>query len=121
MDGLEMASSAVRVFVSIALVSAAAPAWTQQAPTKLRPPAAFSSIADPRERSRALFHEAGKVIQHPRCINCHPAGDHPLQGDDSHPHFPAARGPDDMGAPGGYCTACHFQTNVTVLAAPHIS
>ena len=23
-------------------------------------------------RSIALFREAGKVLQHPRCLNCHP-------------------------------------------------
>ena len=35
-----------------------------------------------------MFEEAGKVIQHPRCVNCHPAGDGPLQGMDMHPHQP---------------------------------
>ena len=117
-----MASSTVRILASIALIQAAAPAQAQENPIELRPPAAFSSIADLHERSVALFREAGKVLQHPRCINCHPAGDHPLQGDDRHAHFPAAaRGSEDMGAPGGYCTACHLDTNVTPLAAPHTS
>src|SRR5216684_4630574 len=107
---------------SVVLIGAATAAHAQQPPTELRPPAAFSSIADPHERSVALFREAGKVIQHPRCINCHPAGDHPLQGEDRHPHFPAAvRGPEDMGAPGNYCTACHHDANVTPLAAPRTS
>ncbi len=26
-----------------------------------------------------------------------------------------------MGPPGGYCTACHHDANVTMLAAPHAS
>ena len=30
-----------------------------------------------RARSVALFEEAGKVLQHPRCVNCHPVGDRP--------------------------------------------
>ena len=30
-----------------------------------------------RARSVALFEEAGKVMQHPRCVNCHPRGDRP--------------------------------------------
>ena len=112
----------VWISVAIVLIHAAAPASAQQNPAELRPPAAFSSIGNPHERSLALFREAGKVIQHPRCVNCHPAGDHPLQGEDRRAHFPAAvRGPEDMGAPGGYCTACHFETNVTVQAAPHTS
>jgi hypothetical protein len=36
--------------------------------------------------SKAAFKEAYKVLMHPRCMNCHPMGDAPLQGDDSHPH-----------------------------------
>src|SRR6476620_9278392 len=40
----------------------------------LRSPADFASIANPAERARALFTEAGRVLQHPRCINCHPGG-----------------------------------------------
>src|SRR5438874_644613 len=90
----------------IVLLQADSTALAQQASSELRPPSAFS-FQDARERSVALFREAGKVIQHPRCINCHPAGDRPLQGEDRHLHFPAAvRGPEDMGVPGGYCTAC---------------
>src|SRR5437763_6352689 len=106
----------------IVLVDAIVAAQTEQAATELRPASSFASIQDRRERSIALFGEAGKVIQHPRCINCHPAGDHPLQGNDEHPHVPAvARGPEDMGAPGAYCTACHREDNVTLLASPHTS
>jgi hypothetical protein len=40
---------------------------------ELRPASSFGSIADQRARSIALFEEAGKVLQHPRCVNCHPA------------------------------------------------
>ncbi len=36
--------------------------------------------------ARAAFLAAAPVFTHPRCQNCHPAGDAPLQGDDSHPH-----------------------------------
>jgi hypothetical protein len=56
----------------------------------LRPPSAFSGIGDRAARSRALFAEAAKVITSPRCMNCHPAGDHPTQGNDEHVHQPAA-------------------------------
>ena len=54
----------------------------------LKPAADFSTIGDNKERAIALFAEAGKVIQSPRCLNCHPANDRPLQGDDGHPHQP---------------------------------
>ena len=61
---------------------------------KLKPPEDFAQIADQKERSLALFNEAAKVITHPRCVNCHPAGDRPLQGEDGHPHLPlVVRGP----------------------------
>jgi hypothetical protein len=54
----------------------------------LRPPSAFSDIADRAARSRALFAEVAKVITSPRCMNCHPAGDNPSQGDNE--QFPSA-------------------------------
>src|ERR1700733_1792945 len=41
----------------------------------------FSSISDPAARSAAYFTELGKVLTNPRCLNCHPAGDRPRQGD----------------------------------------
>lgn len=85
----------------------------------LQPPSSFDSIADPAERSRAYFVEAGKVILHPRCLNCHPNGDRPTQGSDMHPHLPlVVRGPDDKGAPGMRCTACHHAANVEPAGFP---
>src|SRR5687768_14998959 len=57
----------------------------------LKPPNAFANIAQPGERSVALFVEAGKVLLHPRCVNCHPAGDRPLQGDAGALHEPGVR------------------------------
>jgi hypothetical protein len=78
----------------------------------LRPVTAFSAISDQRERSVALFTEAGKVIMHPRCMNCHPRGDRPTQGEDSHPHQPlVVRGDFGLGAPGMRCTTCHGPAN----------
>ena len=53
----------------------------QNSTNELRPPSAFASIADRAARSRALFAEVVKVPTSPRCMNCHPAGDHPTQGD----------------------------------------
>src|SRR5258706_10489455 len=47
------------------------------------------------EESKTAFLEAYKVFMHPRCMNCHPSGDAPLQGDDSHIHLQnVTRGPD---------------------------
>jgi hypothetical protein len=85
----------------------------------LAPPAAFGGIADETERSQALFEEAGKVLTHPRCVNCHPAGDRPLQGDDSHPHVPhVRRGDGGMGVAGLRCNTCHQAENVDRARLP---
>jgi hypothetical protein len=78
----------------------------------LKPASEFASIQDKKQRAVALFTEAGKVIQHPRCVNCHPASDRPLQGEDSHPHQPlVVRGDDGLGAIGMRCTTCHGPAN----------
>lgn len=78
----------------------------------LKPAASFDGIADKSARAVALFNEAGKVIMHPRCVNCHPAGDRPLQGEDGHPHQPlVVRGDYGLGAVGMRCTTCHGPAN----------
>lgn len=79
----------------------------------LKSPADFTSIADPSARSAAIFTEMGKVIQSPRCINCHPRTDRPLQGDAMVAHNPpVVRGPDGHGAAGLECATCHGTGNV---------
>ena len=85
----------------------------------LKPPSAFMSITDPEQRSAALFVEAGKVLLHPRCVNCHPAGDRPLQGEAGAPHEPwVRRGRDGFGAVGMRCTTCHQTANYDAVAMP---
>jgi hypothetical protein len=76
----------------------------------------FESIGDQAERSRAIFAEIGKLLTHPRCMSCHPAGDHPLQGADHHEHRPTVwRG--DSGNLGTHCAECHTDNNVTLHEA----
>ena len=65
---LSLAGATAVVALGMA-VNAAQP----DAARKLKPASEFGGIADTKERSLALFAEAGKVIQHPRCVNCHPA------------------------------------------------
>jgi hypothetical protein len=99
------------------LVFGAEPTAAQNA-NALRSPSAFSSIQDPQMRSRALFTEAAKVIMNPRCVNCHPATEHPLQGNDQHIHVPPAiRGDNGDGIGGNTCGACHMERNVTLHEA----
>jgi hypothetical protein len=86
---------------------------------ELRPVAAFSTIRDPHQRSLALFQEGGKVLQHPRCVNCHPAGESPTQTDAMRPHRPpVVRGEAGHGAPGLPCTACHHDANFDPAHVP---
>jgi len=85
----------------------------------LKPAAAFDTIGDRKARSIALFQEAGKVIQHPRCVNCHPRTDRPSQGDKGTPHQPwVVRGEDGHGAPGLECTTCHQAANFDAAKIP---
>lgn len=80
---------------------------------------AFDSIADGAERSQALFVEAGRVLQHPRCLNCHPADEHPRQGETLLLHEPpVVRGADDHGAASSRCATCHQQENVDHARLP---
>src|SRR3984893_8412231 len=75
-------------------------------------PESFASIADPAARSVALFTELGKVLTHPRCVNCHPAGDRPHQGDEGRLHQPPVeRGLDGFGLVALRCPVCHQQAN----------
>lgn len=86
---------------------------------ELRPVTSFDGIADTQTRSIALFEEAGKVLQHPRCLNCHPAGERPSQGDAMRPHQPlVVRGKDGHGAPGLTCTTCHGGANFDAARIP---
>jgi hypothetical protein len=89
------------------------------APPDLRPPAAFDGIADPTERSRALFLEASRVLLHPRCVNCHPADDSPRQRDDGELHDPpVTRGDDDRGVVAMRCSGCHQDANLDHARVP---
>ncbi len=78
----------------------------------LASPESFSSIADTDARSAAMFTELGKVLTHPRCVNCHPAGNRPRQGDQSQLHQPPVeRGADGHGTEPMRCSICHQKAN----------
>ena len=78
----------------------------------LATPESFASIGDRAKRSAALFTELGKVLTHPRCVNCHPAGDRPRQGEEGRPHQPPVeRGVDGHGLPAMRCPTCHQRAN----------
>lgn len=114
------------VFSVLAVVAASACGGSKQpvklppvASNQLRAPEAFSSIEDEKERSRALFLEASRVLLHPRCANCHPNGDVPLQGMDMRPHDPpVTRGPENNGVVGMECSGCHQDRNLDHARVP---
>lgn len=73
-----------------------------------------SSGSDSKKTADGLvaFETVRSVLQHPRCQNCHPRGDVPLQGDDGHPHLQnVQRGPDGQGMVGERCSTCHGPAN----------
>ena len=91
--------------VSIAMLSAA--------PRTAKPAPKTDAAA-----SRAAFFEVYKVFTSPRCQNCHPSGDAPLQGDGSHPHLQnVKRGKDGHGVTAMRCATCHQSAN---LAGDHL-
>ena len=78
--------------------------------------------ADTGVQARAAlgaFDIVYEVLQHPRCMNCHPNGDRPLQFDESLPHtMNVVRGSDDRGFPGMRCEACHGRDNLALAHTP---
>ena len=52
-------------------------------------------------------------------MNCHPAGENPLQGDDSHVHtMGPKRGKDGKGLYAMKCANCHQPTNIAGVHTP---
>ena len=79
----------------------------------------FENINGDSITSVKAFMEVYKVLISPRCVNCHPSGEVPLQGDDSHLHsmFPR-RGVDGKGVYAMKCANCHQPANTPGLHTP---
>ena len=100
--------------VTVAALAAACshPAGTAPAPAQ--------AAAAPPPSAVASFETVRVVLQSPRCVNCHPVGDAPLQGDDSHVHLQnIQRGVHGTGVAGLGCAACHGQANPPASYGPH--
>src|SRR3954451_21888652 len=105
--------------VAVATSMVAGYAASETAPQALAAPESFASIADTDARSAALFAELGKVLTYPRCVNCHPAGDRPLQGEMGRKHQPPVeRGTDGHGLAAMRCSICHQQANFDPAHVP---
>ncbi|MEO6734069.1 MAG: hypothetical protein ABIN01_22805 [Ferruginibacter sp.] len=69
--------------------------------------------------SQQAFLAVYSVLMSPRCMNCHPKGDVPLQGDDSHLHTQGVtRGKDGKGMYAMKCSNCHQPQNTPGLNMP---
>jgi hypothetical protein len=94
-------------------------AETADAPRTLAAPESFQAIGDAAARSAAAFSEVSKVLTHPRCVNCHPAGDRPLQHENGQLHEPpVARGTDGHGLVSMRCDTCHQKANFDPARVP---
>ncbi|MEE4454168.1 Isoquinoline 1-oxidoreductase subunit [Novosphingobium resinovorum] len=93
--------------------AAIAGSTTSDPSSALRSPDSFAGIADRTERSRAMFDEMARVIQHPRCLNCHPATREPLQRDLER-HQPAVSM--DKQSRALECQTCHHEHNTPTFA-----
>jgi mono/diheme cytochrome c family protein len=103
----------VFAFAAMLAVAALALATVKAAPRNLT-----ASPKPDAAASREAFLQVYKVFTSPRCQNCHPSGDAPLQGDDSHPHLQnVKRGKDGRGVYGMRCDTCHQSAN---LAGEHM-
>jgi len=79
----------------------------------------LASINRDSVESVKAFETVYKVLMSPRCMNCHPAGDIPLQGDDSHLHVMGPkRGVEGKGVYAMKCSNCHQETNTPGLHTP---
>jgi len=69
--------------------------------------------------SAKAFMSVYKVVMSARCMNCHPSGDVPLQGDDNHLHtMNVKRGADGRGVYAVRCSNCHQAENTAGLHMP---
>ena len=65
--------------------------------------------------SEVAFHRMMDVLTHQRCVNCHPVGDSPLQGEDQHTHYyGVTRGQNNTGTEVLQCQSFHQSKNNSI-------
>src|SRR6202522_4330733 len=83
------------------------------------PKTAPAQVPPPRDGAAAAFEAIVPVLRHPRCMNCHSAGDFPRQGDDGHQHtMQVRRGPEGQGVNSVQCSTCHQDHNLAGIHMP---
>jgi cytochrome c5 len=112
-----MSRRAVSLALAGALVAVAAACGS--AASKAEAPPGSALAASPPADVLGAWDVIYGVLQHPRCMNCHPAGDAPLQGDLSLPHAQnVQRGPDGHGLYALRCDGCHAAQTVSDTNLP---
>lgn len=116
------ASGTIRTFFVLGslFLFVAIMAFASESPKNGRPiNLAKESIEKDSVASVAAFKKVYSVLMSPRCMNCHPSGDVPLQGDDSHLHsMLPKRGHEGKGVSAMKCANCHQPTNTPGLHTP---
>jgi cytochrome c5 len=108
--------NAVVLSIVIFFIAVGASAFKKDLPLK---EIKMSSINADSIESVKAFETVYKTLMSPRCMNCHPAGDVPLQGDDSHLHtMNPKRGVEGEGVYAMKCSNCHQETNTPGLHTP---
>jgi cytochrome c5 len=101
------------------LAAAAIFACTSGDSQERSPSAAEEQVS--RADGLAAFAVVQRVLQHPRCQNCHIPGDVPLQFDEGREHGQfVQRGPQGKGAIGLECATCHSTQNPPPSYGPHM-
>ena len=89
---------------------------------KLSPENSYVPLPDKKKDSIAsvkAFAKVYSVLMSPRCLNYHPKGDVPLQGEDSHIHqMLPKRGTDGKGLYAMKCANCHQPENTPGMHTP---
>ena len=99
--------------VALGAVLGAAGDGAAEAPPPGKPPQVSPAAVAAAQRD---FLAVARVLQSPRCMNCHPKGDAPLQSDKGVPHaMRISRKSNDAGL---MCTACHRAANNAKRGAP---
>jgi mono/diheme cytochrome c family protein len=105
----------VRTILLAIVFSVTSFAATASRKQETTPPPARSTKAE----GLAAWQQIYSVMSHPRCINCHTAGDYPQQGDDRHRHlFNVVRGSEGKGAAALQCATCHQSSNADSTGVP---
>ncbi len=105
-----------RLLLGAGLCGALLLAW--QCRSADQPPSNAKTAELHKMTSAEAWTWVNAVLMSPRCMNCHPAGDAPLQGDESLPHAQnVQRGLDGQGLFAMRCATCHQTANAP---GPHL-